>query len=76
LKGAGWSNTPPSKPKQLEDLVKDLEKSEAEVKNEKDTAEKRKIEIKIKKYEGQIKQLHYDSLKIGKEFYYKPWKRK
>jgi hypothetical protein len=77
LKGAGWSKTPPSKPKVLETLRKDLENSIAKLKNPKDTAEKRKIEGEIKRYEGQIKVWHYDSSKIGNEYYYdKAWKRK
>ena len=77
LKGAGWSNTPPLKPKELKDLEKDLEKSTAKVKTEKETTEIRKIKEKIIKYNNQIKEWHNDSLKIGKEYYYdKAWKRR
>ena len=73
----GWKTNPPSKPKELESLGKDLEKREANVKNAKDAAEKRKIEIEIENIKIQIKQWHYDSLQIGKEYYYdSAWIRK
>jgi hypothetical protein len=43
---------------------------------EKDTAKIRKIKEKINNFKNQITEWHYDSLKIGNEYYYdKAWIR-
>ncbi len=76
LRDKGWEKTPPSKPNQLKDLEKGLINNLAKLNIETDTAKIRKIKEKINNFKNQITEWHYDSLKIGNEYYYdKAWIR-